>query len=413
MIRKRRWMWALFLLLGAAALVVSGCSKKETEAAARAAVPVTIGTVAEQNVPVQIRAIGNVEALSTVTIKSMVAGEITEVHFKEGQDVRRGDMLFSIDQRPYQAALSQAQANLARDTAMLKQSQANLTRDSAQAANARAEAKRYEDLFGQGVISRQVWDEKHTSLEAADATLTADHAAIDNAQAAIHADEAAVENATINLGYCSIRSPIDGRTGSLAAFRGQIVKSNDTVLVTLNQVTPIYVGFAVPQQYLADIKKYSASGSLRVQAVISNNFAQPEQGVLTFIDNSVDAQTGTIKLKGTFPNGDRRLWPGQFVDAVLTLTVQPGAIVVPSQALQNSQAGQFAYVVKADNTVESRPVLVGRTVGNTSVIEKGLQPGERVVTDGQLRLVPGAKVTELKGGPQDAPASPQSKDSRL
>lgn len=397
---KRNLTFAAAAALLLVILIAAGCSDKKAQAnAAKPAVPVTVATVAQQSVPVQLRAIGSVEAVSSVVVKTMVGGEITEVHFKEGQDVKQGQLLFTIDRRAYEAALQQAEANLARDTAQMKQAQANLARETAQMSNARMDDKRYLDLVKQGVIAQQQYDTVHTTLEALEAGVNADRAAIENAQAAAQADQAAIANARVNLDYCSIHSPLNGRTGSLMAFRGTVTKANDTTLLTINQVTPIYVNFAVPQQYLADIKKYMAVGPLKIQATIGKDPAA-EAGTLTFVDNAVDAQTGTIHLKGAFPNANRRLWPGQFVDTVLTLTAEPNAIVVPSQALQNGQAGQFVYVVKADNTADSRPVVVGRAMGPITVVEKGLQPGEKVVVDGQLRLVPGAKV-EIKSGPAD------------
>lgn len=386
-------------LLFLAAIFSAACSGAKQQAARREAVPVTIATVAQQRVPVELRAIGTVEAYSTVAVKTLVAGELTEVHFKEGQDVGKDNLLFTIDRRPYEAALQQAEANLARDTAAAKQAEANLARDSAQVQNARVEAARYADLVKQGIVAQEQYDRVRTNFEALEASVNASRAAIENAQAAMRADRAAIDNARLQLEYCSIRSPLDGRTGSLATHRGTVVKANDTVLVTINQVNPIYVNFSVPEQYLADIKKYMAAGSLKVQALISGEESRPEQGVLSFVNNTVDAATGTIILKGTFLNQARRLWPGQFVNVALTLSEQPAAIVVPSQAVQTGQAGTFVFVVKPDGTAESRPVVVSRTYGPNSVVDKGVTPGEKVVTDGQLRLVPGAKV-EIKSGQQ-------------
>jgi membrane fusion protein, multidrug efflux system len=350
----------------AAALLLSGCSQKQPPAA-REAIPVMATTVAQQDVPLQVKAIGTVEAYSTVAVRSNVTGEITAVHFTEGQDVKKGQLIFSIDRRPFEAALNQAQANLARDTA--------------QANNAQTQAERYTHLVQQGVVSRDQADTYRTSAE--------------TARAVVEADKAAVEKAKVDLSYCSIFSPLAGRTGNLMIHQGNLVKANDTpIMVNINQVAPIYVTFAIPEQSLAEVKKYMASGKLKVEARIPND-PKPAAGLLTFVDNTVDTATGTIKLKGTFTNEDRQLWPGQFVDAVLTLTTQPNAIVVPTQAVQNGQQGQFVFVIKPDLTVESRPVTVGRSVDSQSIILAGLQAGERVVTDGQLRLVPGAKV-EIK-----------------
>jgi multidrug efflux system membrane fusion protein len=356
-------------------VVLSGCSSKAVpgraaDAQMRTAVPVMVAAVVQKSVPVEIRAIGTGEAFSTVSVKAMVNGEITRVNFVEGQDVRKGELLFTIDSRSYAAALNQAEANLARDVAQVK-----YTSDQTQ---------RYANLYQQGIVPKQLADQYQNSS--------------DMLGEAIHADKAAVENAKVLLSYCSIYSPIDGRTGSLLIHQGNVVKANDTVsMVVINQITPIYVDFSVPEQFLPEIKKHMTEGKLGVKAIIPNDGGPPEQGVLTFVNNTVDSSTGTILLKGTFPNSGRRLWPGQFVNVALTLSARPNAILVPSRAIQTGQEGQFVFVVKADRTVESRPVVVGTALEADTVIEKGLQVGETVVTDGQLRLVPGSKV-EIKSG---------------
>ncbi|HXH48368.1 MAG TPA: efflux RND transporter periplasmic adaptor subunit [Terriglobia bacterium] len=365
----------LLMALSVVALVFASCSEKKGANAATPspmamAVPVVVAKVSQRDMPVQVTAIGNVQAYSTVTVKSLVDGEIQQTFFTEGQDVRKGDMLFSIDPRPFQAALHQAEANLARD--------------QAQAQYAKTEAKRYTELEKEGIVSQIQFEQFTSNAQALDA--------------AVRADEAAVENAKIRLSYCSIASPIDGRTGSLLVHPGNLVKTNDTSLVVINQVTPIYVDFSVPEQYLAQIKQHQARGQLRVLAYPSDNKAEASTGVLTFINNSVDASTGTIELKGTFTNRDRRLWPGQFVNVVLDLTVQRSATVVPSQAVQNSERGQYVYVIKPDNTADFRPVTVGNTLEGFTIVDKGVNPGETVVTNGQLRLYPGAKVS-LKSEP--------------
>jgi len=413
--KKLRFLLVLSILL-------SACSSGTKGEQGPRAVPVMVGMVIQKAVPVQIRVIGNVQAYSTVTVKLIVGGEISQVHFTEGQDVKKGELLFTIDPRPLEAALRQAEAIVARDVAqvgqveadlaknmaLVKQAEANIERDTAQAENARVEAKRYESLIEKQVVSRQQYDQFRTNAEAFEATVRADKAAkdsaeaavrsskaaLENAKAAIRADQAAVDNAKVQLSYCFIRSPMDGRTGNLLVQRGNVVKANDINLLTINQVNPIYVVFSVPEQNLGEIKRYMAEGSLRVEALPPNDTRTAEHGVLTFIDNAVDKTTGMILLKGTFANKERQLWPGQFVNVVLTLTTQPNAIIVSSQAVQNGQAGQYVFVIKPDLTVELRPVVVNRTLNNESIIEKGLQAGEKVVTDGQLQLVPGAKVEE-------------------
>jgi membrane fusion protein, multidrug efflux system len=370
--RTREASWLAFIL--ATLAILSACSQNGARGDVAQpfmsiAVPVTVATVGQKTVPVTLRAIGNVEAYSTVSVKSQVEGQLERVYFREGQDVKKGDLLFTIDSRPFEAGLRQAEANLARDQAQEK--------------NARAQADRSEMLFESGIVSKDQFDQVRTNFDAL--------------QAAVRADQATVENAKIQLGYCSIRSPIEGRTGNLMVHEGNVLKANDTALVVINQVNPLYVDFSVPEQYLPEIKRYRGRGNLKVEAVVPHEEARPERGVLTFVNNTVDSATGTILLKGTFPNLEKRLWPGQFVDVKLALTLLPNAVVVPSQAVQTGQQGLYAFVVKPDMTVDLRPVAAGETIGDEMVIEKGLQPGEKVVTDGQLLLRPGAKVEVRKG----------------
>ena len=364
-------------------------------------VPVTVATASQKDVPVEIQVIGNVEAYSTISVKAQVGGQLTTVSFHEGDYVKTGDLLFTIDQRPLEAALNLAIANLARDEASLGQAQANLARDTAQNKYTEANAARYAELFQSGVVSKDQSEQLRASADASGQALAADKAAIASAQAAIGASKATVENARVQLGYTSIRSPIDGRTGNLSVKQGNVVMANSQELVTINQVEPIYVTFAVPEAQLPDIKRYMAERKLAVRAGPQDNPADEETGVLTFIDNSVDMTTGTIKLKGTFPNSDHKLWPGQFVRVTLRLTTQQNAIVVPNQAIQTGQNGSYVYVVKQDRTVEMRPVTTGARVDQDMVVDQGLALGETVVTEGQLRLAPGSRVVvrDGRGGP--------------
>ena len=356
-------------ILGLLLLAVfsSSCSNEKSKKPVSASIPVIVTTATQKTVPVQLRAIGNAQAYSTVTIKSKVGGELVGVHFTEGQDVKKGDFLFTIDPRPYETALKQAEANLQRDLAKAK--------------SASDDARRYQSLIQRQVVSPQQYEKVRSDADALEATVLA--------------DRAAVENARIQLDYCSIRSPINGRTGSLIMKQGNIIKADDINLVVINQIIPIDVAFSIPEQFLSEIKKYMASGKIQVEVLVPMNEEKPEKGVITFIDNAVDSHTGTIRLKGTFANRERKLWPGQFVNVMLTLATEPNTIVVPSQAIQTGQEGQYVFVVKQDLTVESRPVVAGRTIDTETVIHKGLNVDEKVVTDGQLRLYPGATV-EIK-----------------
>ncbi len=368
--------------LAAAGLVGVACGGRGA-APAIAPAPVVVEEATRRTVALQLRAVGNVEAVDTVTVKAQVGGELVGVHFREGTDVRAGDLLFTIDPRPYEAALHQAEATQARD--------------EANARNARLEAQRAESLFDQGVLSREQFDALRNSAEALDATL--------------RADGALVEAARLNLGYCSIRSPIDARAGSLLVQRGNLIKAIDGApLVVLNRVDPVFVSFSVPERRLAEVKAARAAGQLAVLATLAGEEAQPLSGELSFVDNSVDRTTGTIRLKASVPNRQRRLWPGQFVDVRLSIGKQADAVVVPSPAIQTGQSGAFVFVVRQDLTTEVRPVVTGPEVDGVVVVEKGVEAGERVVTDGQIRLVPGSKV-ELKPpvttpGPAAAGARP-------
>jgi multidrug efflux system membrane fusion protein len=367
---------ALFGLLAATLLAsllpLAGCSSKPAESQGMRMefrVPVTVAKAVVKTMPVQVEAIGNVEAYSTVSVRAQVAGEIERAYFTQGQDVKKGQLLFTLDRRPFEATLHQYEANLARDQAQL--------------ANAQVQAERNHKLFEAGIISKDQYDTIRTNAQALEATE--------------RADRAAIENAKVNLSYCSIYSPIDGRTGSFQIYPGNIAKVNDTVLVVINQMHPIFVTFAVPEQYLAEVKKYRAVGPLAVQALIPNDPRPPAVGQLAFIDNAVDTATGTIKMRAEFQNPDNRLWPGQFVNVAMRLTAHPNATVVPSQSVQTGQAGKYLFVVKPDETAELRPVVAGETVNGETVIEKGVAPGDTVVTDGQLLLAPGSKVQIKKG----------------
>ena len=342
-----------------------------------AAVPVATATVADKAIPLEIDVIGTVEAYSTVSVRAQLTGELTSVTFKEGDDVRKGQVLFTLDRRPLEAALEQARANL--------------QRDAAQAANAKAQAQRYQDLAARGIATREQVDTTQTAAAALEGTLAA--------------DRAAVENATVQLQYATIAAPIAGRTGALMVHEGNLIRANDVApLVVINQVSPIYVSFAIPESRLPELKQYIARGSVKVEALAPNDPGPPSVGRITFVDNTVDPTTGTIRIKGTFPNEARHLWPGQFVNVSVTLTIDPHAIVVPTAAVQAGQQGSYVFVVKPDSTVELRQVTVARTQDNETIIKLGLKPGETVVTDGQLRLTSGSRIS-IKSGPGSKVAS--------
>lgn len=403
---RRQPLWIL-LFITLAWLLASGCTATTTASngptggggggkgrrGGAAGVPVTIASVTHKNVPVEIQVIGNVEAYSTISVKAQVGGQLTEVHFTEGDYVQKNALLFVIDPRPLQAALDQAVANLRRDEAAQGQAEANLARDSAQAHYAESQAARYAELFKNGIISRDQTEQYRANADATAQAVSADKAAIESARANIGASRAAVDNARVQLSYTSVRSPIDGRTGNLTVKLGNVVMPNSMELVTINQIEPIYVTFSVPEAQLPAIKRYMAEHTLLVRARPQGDAtAEEDTGNLTFVDNAVDATTGTIKLKGTFPNKSRRLWPGQFVRVTLRLAVQNNAMVVPSEAVQTGQSGSYVYVVKQDHTVEARPVVTGARVDQDVIVDKGLELGETVVTQGQLRLTPGIHV---------------------
>jgi membrane fusion protein, multidrug efflux system len=351
-------------------IAVVACSEGQAlqprQDAAAPAVPITAAAAVRKAMPLEVSVIGTAEPYSTVAVRAQMTGELTSVNFRQGDDIQAGQELFTLDRRPLEASLQQATANL--------------ERDAAQATNAQLIVQRYEQLVERGIVAREQRDTARSSLAALEATLAADRAAI--------------ENAKVQLQYATIRAPISGRTGALMVHAGNLVRANDqTPLVIINQITPIYVSFAFPEALFSDLKRYMAQGSLRVDAHPASGDGPRATGRITFVDNAVDQTTGTIKIKGTFPNDDRSLWPGQFVNVTVRLTTESEAIVVPSIAVQTGPDGNYVFVVKADQTVEMRPVAVARLAGTETVIKDGLAAGDTVVTDGHLRLVPGSRVS--------------------
>ena len=380
-------------------------------------VPVEIAAATTMDIPVQIKSIGNVESISAVAVRSQVEGTLQAVHFTPGQEVKKGDLLFTIDPRPLQAMFAQANANLAKAVAAVDQGKQVLAKDQAQATNARTIMRRDVILVEQGVISHEEYDNSVAASEAADATVRADQSAVNSLNAAAKAEQANVRNAQVQLSYAAIRAPIAGKTGNLVVTTGNLVRANDTTaMVTIAQSSPIYVTFTVPEPDFLRIRDYASHADFRTEVSIPGSSQPAQQGKLSLIDNTVDTSTGTIRLKATFENADRQLYPGLFTNVVLTLGTEHQAVVVPAQAVQIGQDNSFVYTVKPDNTVEVRNVKTGTTYNQMVLIEDGIKPGEKVVTDGQLRLVPGATVQakdQQRNGPQkgagaSAPASESS-----
>jgi len=395
------------------------------------ALPVSVVTVKLEDMPVQLKSIGTVTPINSVAVKSHVSGQIMAVHFREGQLVKAGQLLFSIDPRPLQAALGQAQADvlnkqavvaqaqaaITKDQALLVQAQANKAKDIAQANNALVEANRYLGLVKQGAVSREQYETYRTNAVSARATVQADQANIANIQAVIKADRAnllaaraqlaasgaGLRNAQVQLGYASVTAPISGLAGNMQVLAGNLVRADQDTLVTVNQIAPIYVSLTVPDQQFNDVRNYAARGTVTSQAYAPNGGVIESDGHLVFANNQVDTATGTVLLKAVFANTLQKLWPGQFVNMLLTLSVTPHVAVVPDRAVQVGQNGKFVWVVKEhagshppsrpDHTVYMQPVVVGQSVKGMTAILSGLRANQLVVTDGQLQLHDGAHVS--------------------
>ncbi len=360
-------------------LVAPGCAKKAEKPKGRPPALVVTAVVSQQDVPVQLKAIGTVEASESVTVRTQISGELTKVAFREGQDVQKGALLFQLDPRTYQAAIRKAEATLARNQVIMN--------------NARKDYERYSQLVKDGIVTHEQAEGYRTKAESAAADVAADQASVDSARE--------------QLAYCTINSPISGRLGALAVDRGNVVKANDTVLVTINKLTPVHATFTIPEKQLPELKRYMAAGKVMVEAEVPGTPGIREKGVISFFDNTVDSATGTIRIKAAFDNARKQLWPGQFVNLSIALAVKNNAMVVPAQAVQTGQNGQFVFVVKPDSTAEIRPVTAGSVVSGMTAIEKGLQVGEKVVVDGQMRVIPGGQV-EIKQPDKPGVARPDS-----
>lgn len=375
----------LLLLLFLFGILLPGCAKKAEKPKGRPPAPVMVAPATAQNVPVLLKAIGTMEASESVAIRTQLSGELTKVAFREGQDVQKGALLFQLDPRSYQAALVKAEASLSRNKIILN--------------NARKDYERYSQLVKDGIVTQEQAEGYRTKAESAEADVVA--------------DKAAVESARTQLSYCTITAPISGRLGALAVDRGNVVKANDVVLVTINKLIPINTSFSITEKELTTVRRQMAAGRISVTAEVPGTPGVKETGYLTFVDNSIDAATGTIRIKASFDNGKKLLWPGQYVNLSIALAVLNNAVVVPSQAIQTGQKGQFVFVITKDGTAEIRPVTVGPVSQNVTVIEKGLQAGEQVVVDGQMRVIPGSKVEirqpEKPGGAKPGMPSPAAK----
>jgi multidrug efflux system membrane fusion protein len=361
-------------------------------------IAVLVAKAVTRDVPITAEVIGNVEASSAVTLRPQISGQVMSAHFSEGEFVNKGQLMITLDARALEAQLKQLEAQILRDQAALQQATAALARDKAQQQNAQSQLERAEQLWKQGILSKEQHDQFSTTVAAMSATLQADQAAIESAKASIAASRASVENQRVQISYTKLYAPISGRTGTLVVKPGNVVQANQTEIATINQVQPVYVTFALPEVNLA-VLRVNGNKKLNVTATPGEGGAK-ESGNLAFFENAVDPTTGTIKLKATFPNKERHLWPGQFVLVTLQLGERTNATLVPNQAVQSGQEGTFVYIVKEDQRVDVRPVVTAQRVGEETVIERGLEPGETVVTEGTLRLVPGARIQVREpGGP--------------
>lgn len=386
---------AAVLVLGGVSVVgvCTSCSPARTSAAApETALLVKMAVAEVRQLPVEIKATGKAEAIASVIVRSQVGGILRRIHFQEGALVREGDLMFEIDPRPFEMAVRQLEATLGRDKSILAQAEASLQRARSQEAHADRQRERYEKLAAEGIFSREQAEQTAVEARTRATTVQVEQAAVQTARASLLATQSAIEAARLNLSFCTIRAPLSGRTGSIPWKPGNLVKSTDMELVTIHQVAPIYLSFAVPEGKLEALRQRIRKSKIVVRAEAESGASGAASGTVTFLENSVDSSTGTIRMKASFANSDERFWPGQFVNLRLLLEERANAVVVPGSALQTGQAGNFLYVVKPDDRVEVRPVRAGPRSERYVCIEAGLSAGERVVTEGHLRIAAGMKV---------------------
>jgi multidrug efflux system membrane fusion protein len=455
-------------LLGLLVLALAACGQQAQPAYERPPAPVTVAAAVERDTPLYLDAVGKCVANEVVSVQPQISGRIVKIHFADGADLKQGDLLFTIDPRPIQATVQQAEANVARDQAQarqaeantardraavlqaqaaltqaraqLTQAEANVGRDQAQLDNAIAQDRRYAELLRQGYVAREQADQVRTAMETAAATVRADQAmidsakaaiaaaeatlaqaqaavvagqaAVDNARATVRANEAMVESARLQLAYTEIRSPIDGRAGQRLVDLGNVVTANTGSLLSIQRLDPIYTEFTVTENDLTEVQRHMQGGRLDVEVRLPDRPDTVIPGTLTFLDNTVQEGTGTVKLRATVPNRERRLWPGRFVNVRLILGRVAGAVLIPAIAPQTAAKGLFVYVVKQDGTADIRPVTLGQRQGDLVIVASGVKAGERVVTNGQIGVVPGGKVRiEEPGAPAASPAPPAAKKS--
>jgi multidrug efflux system membrane fusion protein len=402
-----RFSQAFLLLIGVSAVIFSGCVNRAQQSFDRPPAPVQVTEAVAQDVPTYLDAIGKTVAREVVSIQPQVSGRITQLHFSDGANVKKGDLLFTIDTRPFEANLKQAQANLSRDEAAKKQAEANLAKEIAQAKWGKTQVDRYRDLVEHGVVSREQYGELKASLDSLNANVEAARAAVRSAEEAIKVDAAAIESAKVQLSYCYIRSPIDGRAGQRLVDIGNVVNpggssnsssgsgsnsGNSNGLLVIERLDPIYADFTISQNSLTQVQQRMRAGALKVEVRLPDSPEAPVDGQLTFLDNAVQHTTGTVNLRATIPNADHRFWPGRFVNIRLVLNTIQQAVLIPASAPQMSANGSFVYVVKPDSTAEQRNVSLGQRQGDLIVVDSGVQPGERIVTAGQIGVTPGGKV---------------------